>query len=130
MSDYLTPATVGKMKALSQATVFYVSDLVRSLEFYTKKLGFGKDFVYGDPVYYAGIELDEISIHLCKPNCCPEKIGKGSVYVFCDSVDDHFEKVKSAGVELKKELETHPHGMKEFCVIDPDGNYVSFGTKI
>ena len=118
------------MKALSQATVFYVSDLMLSLDFYTRKLGFGEDFIYGDPAYYAGIKLDEVSIHLSKPNCCPEKIGKGSVYVFCNRVDEYFEKVKSEVVELKKELETHSHGMKEFCVVDPDGNFVSYGAKV
>ena len=118
------------MKALSQATIFYVTDLMVSFDFYTKKLGFEKDFIYGDPAYYAAIKMNDVVIHLCKPNCCPGKIGQGAIYIFCDSVDDYFEKVKIEKVNFKKELESQSHGMRSFMLTDPDGNCVTFGTKI
>ncbi|HVK96567.1 MAG TPA: hypothetical protein VM368_02065 [Flavisolibacter sp.] len=41
---------------------FLVADINRSIEFYTKELGFVTDFRYQD--FYAGIVKDGFSIHL------------------------------------------------------------------
>jgi catechol 2,3-dioxygenase-like lactoylglutathione lyase family enzyme len=47
------------MRCLKQ---FLVTDIKRSLQFYTEKLGFDIDFQYED--FYAGIVKDGCSIHL------------------------------------------------------------------
>jgi len=52
--------TYSKIKKMSPQIL--VADIDRSIEFYTKKLGFDLDFKYED--FYAGIIKDGYSIHL------------------------------------------------------------------
>src|SRR6476620_8684593 len=53
-------STDSKIKKMSPQ--FLVADLVRSIEFYTKKLGFDIDFLYED--FYVGMIKNGFSIHL------------------------------------------------------------------
>jgi hypothetical protein len=59
--------TTSKIKKMSPQLI--VADINRSVEFYTKKLGFEMDFLYED--FYAGISKDGFTIHL--------KVGKPSI---------------------------------------------------
>lgn len=56
----MDPVTYSKIKKMSPQ--FLVSDIGRSIEFYTKKLGFEVDFLHED--FYAGIIKNGHSIHL------------------------------------------------------------------
>ena len=46
------------------ATVFVVSNIARSLEYYRDTLGFTVAFQYGSPLSYACLCRDEVSLHL------------------------------------------------------------------
>jgi catechol 2,3-dioxygenase-like lactoylglutathione lyase family enzyme len=106
-----------------------VSDINRSIDFYTNKLGFEKDFVYED--FYAGISKDGFTIHL--------KVGKPSIeerqnkrknedldIVFSvNSIEDLYEELLNNSVEFSQPLREMDHG-KEFYIIDPDGYILSF----
>ena len=46
------------------ATLFVVQDVLRSVEHYRDALGFQVDFTYGEPTFYAGVERDNVAIHL------------------------------------------------------------------
>ena len=63
----MTTITNSRIKKMSLQLL--VADINRSIEFYTKKLGFDIDFRYED--FYAGICKDGYSIHL--------KTGKPSI---------------------------------------------------
>ena len=54
--------TITKSRIKKMSPQFLVTDLDRSLEFYTKKLGFDLDFRYED--FYSGVIKDGYSIHL------------------------------------------------------------------
>src|SRR4029078_3178529 len=61
--------TITHYRIKKMSSQFLVTDIDRSIKFYTKTLGFDIDFSYGD--FYAGILKDGYSIHL--------KTGKPSV---------------------------------------------------
>lgn len=108
---------------------FLVSDLGRSLEFYTKELGFEIDFLYED--FYAGIAKNGHSIHL--------KLGEADAGESLDkrknehldimfSVDDIqvlFDAIKNRPVVITQPLREMPYGF-EFYITDPDGYILSF----
>src|SRR4051812_10801262 len=48
----------------STAAQLYVSDIRASCNFYTNKLGFAVDFVYGDPPFYAQVTRDNARLAL------------------------------------------------------------------
>ena len=49
---------------VGSATVFVVQDVLRSVEHYRDVLGFHTEFTYGQPTFYAGVERDNVLIHL------------------------------------------------------------------
>ncbi len=122
-------STITSSKIKNMSPQLLVLDINRSIEFYTKKLGFEKDFLYED--FYAGISKDGFTIHL--------KIGKPSIeerqnkrknedidIVFSvTSIEDLYEELSTKSVEFTQPLREMDYG-KEFYIIDPDGYIISF----
>jgi len=48
----------------STAAQLFVADIQASCDFYTNKLGFAVDFVYGDPPYYGQVSRDHARLNL------------------------------------------------------------------
>ena len=64
------------MRTTASATVFRVSDVAKSVRFYTDLLGFVERFQFGD---YAGVQHGEVQIHLAGPTVPnPKKIGESA----------------------------------------------------
>lgn len=107
---------------------FLVTDIERSIEFYTKKLGFDIDFRYED--LYAGIVKDGHSIHLKlgEPSI-EERMNKrnnGLDIVFSvDSIEKLYQELSNKSIEFVQPLRDMPYG-KEFYVADPDGYTIAF----
>ena len=118
------------MKANSASAILQVSNLNDSIQFYTEALGFEEEFVFGDPPYYAGVKLGDVIIHLNTGNETESRRGMGSVYVFCDNVDDYYKSIEEKKVEITSKLETWPYDMRDFQVRDRDGNLLCFGCPI
>jgi catechol 2,3-dioxygenase-like lactoylglutathione lyase family enzyme len=118
--------TITNFRIKKMSPQLLVTDLDRSVEFYTKKLGFDVDFRYDD--FYSGIVKDGYSIHL--------KSGKSSIHQKRDNEDLDIlfsvEGIKrlyndfiSKSVEMVQPLRQMPYG-EEFYVSDPDGNVIAF----
>jgi len=116
-----------KIKKMSPQ--FLVTDIERSIEFYTKKLGFELEFRYED--FYAGIIKDNYSIHLKSGNPSNEerKSKKENIdldIVFSvEGVEDLYEEFANKSVEIIQPLCDRPYG-KEFYIADPDGYILAF----
>jgi uncharacterized glyoxalase superfamily protein PhnB len=54
----------------------------------------------------------------------------GSAFIFCDEVDDYCQEIKKNGAVIKVEPADRPYGMRDFIVLDPDGNHMTFGCEI
>ena len=53
---------------------------------------------------------------------------RGWSYVVVDDADAHFERAKSAGAQIIRELEDQDYGSRDYSARDPEGNVWSFGT--
>jgi catechol 2,3-dioxygenase-like lactoylglutathione lyase family enzyme len=115
-----TPPAVPRLKKMSP--LLLVANIERSIEFYTKTLGFTLDFRYEG--FYAGIVKDDHSIHL---KCgTPTRSGEDLQVIFSvDNIERLYEEVQSKSVEITQPLRNMPYG-KEFYLADPDGNRVAF----
>ncbi|MGW6063019.1 VOC family protein [Streptomyces sp. NPDC055189] len=56
------------------------------------------------------------------------KPGTFGTYVVTDRVDELYQRLRAAGVEIIREIEDQPYGSREFAIADPEGNKWSFGT--
>ena len=123
----------GRPVSHPQSTVFKqmspqlpVTHIERSIEFYTKKLGFSLDFRYED--FYAGIIKDGFSIHL-KAGDLPGNDKKNKedldITFSVDSIERLYEDLLSKSINIVQPLRDMPYG-KEFYLADPDGNRIAF----
>ena len=55
-------------------------------------------------------------------------IGGGSVYIVIDDPDAHYERAKTAGVKIRRELRDEDYGSRGYSAEDAEGNLWSFGT--
>jgi uncharacterized glyoxalase superfamily protein PhnB len=112
------------MNTISVIPVFHVEDVESAVRFYIDILGFVQSFRYGT---YVGLKIGKCEIHICPPGDDGPRTGGGSAYVICDEVDDYFAKVIAAGAKPKSQPADRMYGMRDFLILDPDGNQLSFG---
>lgn len=112
------------MKTFSVAPVLQVRSLDESLRYYTRVLGFAEDFRFGD---YAGVTLGNVELHLCGHQIHERPVGGGAAAIVCDEIDTYCDEIRKLGALVKVEPADRPYGMKDFTVLDPDGNHLHFG---
>lgn len=117
-----------------QAQLF-VSDLQRSCNFYTEKLGFTVEFVYGDPPFYGQLRRDGASLNLrlvSEPVFVPgirrrEGLLSASLTLaHAGEIRQLFLDYRAAGVTFYQALTSEPWGASTFIVLDPDDNLLLF----
>ena len=103
-------------------------NIKKTVEFYKAKLGFNKIGYLDDN--YAVIARDNFVVHFWK---CNDKIHpeNTSCYVDVENIDTLYEELKTFGViHPNGTLKNHPYGMREFAILDLDGNMIKFGQEI
>jgi uncharacterized glyoxalase superfamily protein PhnB len=111
------------------ATVLVVRDVLRSVEHYRDVLGFRTEFTYGEPTFYAGVERDAVVIHLQAASETKRQPGHGAVNIFVTDVDGLYQELKARGARTLNEPKDYPYGMRDFDLVDLDGNQLSFGME-
>jgi catechol 2,3-dioxygenase-like lactoylglutathione lyase family enzyme len=109
------------------ATVFVVSDIERSLAHYRDVLGFSVTFEYGEPTSYVCLCRDEVALHLIAARRTSRLPGNGAICVFVRDVDAVHAELAERGANIVKPPEDYDYGMRDFDVLDPDGNQLVFG---
>jgi uncharacterized glyoxalase superfamily protein PhnB len=51
-----------------------------------------------------------------------------AIYVAVEDVDTHYQRAKTAGAEITREIQDTPYGSREYSARDPDGHTWSFGS--
>lgn len=110
------------------AVIFPVSNLDKSIEFYTKKLGFEKTFEWGEPMYYAVVKKGGVGIHLTKRSDggSPSKYHR-ALYIFVNDIDGVYKLCKDQNVRIVNDMEDRDYKMRDFDIEDPDGFIITFG---
>ena len=109
------------------ATVFVVSDIGAGLAYYRDVLGFQVTFEYGAPLSYACLCRDEVALHLLAAAATKRLPGHGGLCIFVRDVDRLYAEVSARGARLLNRPEDQDYGMRDFDVVDADGNQVTFG---
>ena len=112
------------------ATVFVVSNITNSIEHYRDALGFTITFQYGNPIFYVCLCRDEVSLHLLAAHETKRLPGNGGICVFVKDVDRVHADLASRGAKVLKPPQDYDYGMRDFDVVDLDGNQLTFGMGI
>jgi len=122
-------------KLTSVAPQLLVRDLKASTDFFTAKLGFSIDFVYGKPPFYGQVRRDNVRLALrhVDRHFIPEDLRQRESLLSAeitvaraDEIIQLFLTYKAADVPFAQLLRKEPWGAKTFIVKDPDGNLILF----
>ena len=110
---------------------YQVKDVKRSIEFYTKHLGFKLD--HQQPPAFASVSLGDLTILLSGPRASgsrpmpdgrsQEPGGWNRVVLGVADLAGRIEELKKAGLHFRNEMEGGPAG-KQIQLEDPDGNAI------
>ena len=109
------------------ATVFVVRDIGRSVEHYRDVLGFTVTFQYGNPTFYVCLCRDEVGLHLLAAHETKRLPGSGGICVFVTDADAVHAELVARGANVIKPPQDYDYGMRDFDVVDLDGNQLTFG---
>ena len=100
-------------------------------EFYVNKLGFN-EFGSADFDGYLMMEKDRIQIHFFEFKELDPKENYGQVYIRTENIDDFHQSLldKKTQIHPNGSLEIKSWGQKEFSILDPDSNLLTFGQNI
>jgi len=110
-----------------------VTDLDRSLGFYTEVLGFGIDFRYDD--FYVGLSSYGFSIHLKhgKPSSKERQLKQKNqdldIIFSVGNIEELYQGLSARQVTVIQPLREMPYG-KEFYLADPDGYVIAFMEEV
>jgi catechol 2,3-dioxygenase-like lactoylglutathione lyase family enzyme len=116
------------------ATVMFVKNIAKSLEFYTKNLDQEVEHDFGaNIIFKSGLSLWEISpAHEITRNSGIEDIkskisGRFEIYFETETIDESFARIKASGVSFLHEIIEEPWGQRTFRFYDPDRHLVEVG---
>lgn len=112
------------------ATVFVVSDIAASLAYYRDVLGFEVTFEYGAPLSYACLCRDVVALHLLAAARTKRLPGQGGLCIFVRDVDQLYAELSGRGARPINRPEDRDYGMRDFDIVDADGNQLTFGMGI
>ncbi|TMI79591.1 MAG: VOC family protein [Bacteroidetes bacterium] len=106
-------------------------DKVITREFYLNKLGF-QQFGSADYDGYLMVEKDKIQIHFFEFKDLDPAENYGQVYIRTDEIDKLYRSAldKNLSMPTAGHLQTKPWRQKEFSLLDPDNNLLTFGQSL
>ncbi len=100
-------------------------------EYYVNKLGFSP---VGNAEYddYLLVKKENIELHFFLFTELDPKENYGQVYIRTDDVDGLYRSMVNNGVAIHPNgaLQTRPWGQREFHLLDPDSNLLTFGQSV
>ena len=100
-------------------------------DYYINKLGF-EEFGSEDYDGYLMIQKDSIQIHFFEFKGLDPKANYGQVYIRTNAIDDLYQSFldKKLSIHPAGHLQIKPWGQKEFAMLDPDNNLLTFGQAV
>ena len=119
----------------SIAAQLFVANIKTSCDFYTNKLGFAVEFIYGDPPYYGQVVRDNARLNLrlvfgpvfvAEVREREQLLSASITVATANEITQLFLNYQAAGVSFHQALKKEPWGAKTFVVSDPDENLILF----
>jgi lactoylglutathione lyase len=127
-----------KPAGMSLRLELFVTDMEKSIDFYTKVLGFERlkgslNYVpvrSGSVVIGLGPAKGLPKDHHFNPEVQSARRGLGAELVLeVDDIEAYFQKVKDSGHKILSPLRKRPWGATDFRIADPDGYYLRITSR-
>ena len=106
-------------------------DKATTKNFYVNKLGF-QEFGSADYPGYLMVQRDNIQIHFFEFRELDPNENYGQVYIRTDKIDALYKEMlnKKLNIHPEGQLQIKPWRQKEFSMLDPDNNLLTFGQSL
>ena len=112
-------------KPFGVGAVLPVVNIEAAARFYCEKLGFTLDFISDG---HGSVTRHCVGMQFTlAPAGFRAAEYPGWTYIFTEGIDALYAEFQASGVRVMRELESHPHGMREFQIEDQDGFKLRFG---
>ena len=101
------------------------ANLEQAIRFYQDVLGFEVDYGSTD---YSILRKDDVRLVVLPKS--PAFPGPTSCYIFIKDIDTYYNTLISRRARISLPLTVQPYGMKDFGILDLDGNRLSFGEAV
>lgn len=100
-------------------------------DFYLNGLGF-QEFGGADYEGYLMVQKDNVQIHFFEFKELDPKENYGQVYIRTNDIDNLYQSFleKKLSIHPAGHLQIKPWGQKEFAMLDPDNNLLTFGQNM
>jgi len=95
--------------------------------YYVIQLGFTR--FGGDFPDYLMVEKDGLQLHFFAHAALDPAENYGQIYIRTSDIDTLYSTIRDLGIKTTG-LETKPWGQREFALLDPDNNLLTFGQSI
>ena len=103
-----------------------VRDVPASIAFYADTLGFRVRAEMGEPVDFALLAKDAVTLALVKA-AEPAVAAFACCYIYVNDVEAMHADCERAGATIVSPLTRHPWGNHDFVIRDPDGHRIAIG---
>lgn len=111
----------------------FVGDIGRSIDFFTKTLGFQLQFAYGEPAFYAQVGRDGVRLNLRHVDGAVFDAGLRereedalSASITVSDASALYAEFSAADAPFHQRLRREAWGSETFIIRDPDGNLLAF----
>lgn len=118
-------------KVVHTRHVIAVKDLKVETDYYINELGFERDFT-APGWEFLSFGIFKLMLGECPDEMSAEESGNHSWFAHCvmENIDDYYAEVIERGAKILSNIESKPWGIREFCVVTPDGHRIVFGQLI
>lgn len=102
-----------------------LDDVAAGIDYYEEVLGFTINYQQED----LGV-MDRDAVRVLLIARTKRHTGIGSAYVYVSDADALHAELRSKGAQLLGEPVSHPWGLRDFQVLDPEGNRITFGQPL
>jgi len=122
---------MSKTKVLQTRHVLAVRDVAETKDYFVSVLGFDADFSLSgwEFLSFGGLKL---MIGECPDDAPAAEIGSHSYFanVLVDDANAVYSAFRSKGAKFSAEIEDKPWGLREFCVLTPEGHRIVFAEEL
>jgi uncharacterized glyoxalase superfamily protein PhnB len=116
----------GLMKLLEAIPWIACSDVSQTLTFFEEKLGFSREWTWGEPPTDAGVRRDEARLYLFHNPDLAARIRDSEITLVVEKVDELYAEHQSREAPIEMPITNEPWGSREYHVREINGYKLRF----
>ena len=100
-------------------------DVLATVAYYERVLGFREHFIFGEPPVYAGVERDGALLYISRDEKAASTFKAAGVhpdvFLWVQDVDGIFAEHKRRGARIVEEIADRPWDARQYVIEDPNG---------